>query len=99
MTVAKTILSQLGGGVFLCMTGAKSITHGEDSLTFRLPGSNFCKSNINLVSVKLEPSDTYTVTFARLRGTAYKEVVTVNDVYADNLRQVFTEHTGLDTHL
>jgi hypothetical protein len=32
LTVANTILEQLGGGRFIAMTGAKSFVGGEDSL-------------------------------------------------------------------
>ncbi len=39
LTVAKTILEQLGGELFVAMTGAKNFVGTEDSLTFEV-GSN-----------------------------------------------------------
>ena len=98
-TVARTILEQLGGRRFMVMTGAKNFVGGNNSLTFRLPGKNFCKQSINSVQITLDPSDTYTVTFARIRGIDVKVIAMHRDVYVENLRSLFTEVTGLDTHL
>ena len=38
LTVANTILQQLGGNKFRVMTGAKNFVGSNDALTFRLPG-------------------------------------------------------------
>ena len=100
LTVANTILAQLGGGRFTVMTGAKNYLGSANSLSFRLPGSGgFCKDGINAVRIVLEASDTYTVTFSRVHGSKVTEVATVDGVYEDTLRTVFTEHTGLATSL
>lgn len=98
LTVANTILAQLGGARFAAMTGAKGFVGDTNSLAFRLP-SNFATKGINVVKVTLDPSDTYTVTFAKLRGVKYTVIAEANDVYNDNLRRVFTSYTGLDTSL
>jgi hypothetical protein len=101
MTVATTILEQLGGNRFRAMTGARDFVGDADSLAFKLP-SRFAKDGINVVKIKLDPSDTYTVTFSKL-GRAPKRSLTVvaelSDIYADSLQSVFKSHTGLDTHL
>lgn len=93
--VAQTILEQLGNGRFKMMTGAKNFVAVERGLTFRLPGANFCKNNINFVSVVLTPADTYTVTFSRVRGGTITQVSQHNDIYFDMLRELFTNETGL----
>jgi predicted RNA methylase len=101
LQVARTILEQLGGQRFIAMTGAKNLVGEAHALTFKLP-ANFAKDGINHVRISLEPSDTYTVRFARLgRAPAHKltEVAVVEDVYADDLQDVFTRYTGLDTSL
>lgn len=104
MEIANTILAQLGGRKFLAMTGAKNLfgSDEERTLQFQLPRS-FAKDGINAVRVKLEESDTYTVTFYKVgtarTGYAHKTVREVSDVYADSLRAVFTETTGLETSL
>lgn len=100
MTVAKTILEQLGGNKFIVMTGAKKFVGSPNSLTFRLPGARgFCKDNINSVQVTLDPNDTYTVAFARVRGSDIKVISMVRDVYCEQLQEIFTEQTGLLTSL
>ena len=37
ITVAKTILRQLGGRSFIFMTGARNLIASADSLSFRIP--------------------------------------------------------------
>lgn len=98
MNIASTILAQLGGNRFTAMTGAKNLTTDGQSLSFRLP-ANFARDGVNLVTVRLDPSDTYTVQFRKVRGLNVRELGEVSDVYADNLRRVFTERTGLDCTL
>lgn len=100
MTVANTILEQLGGRKFAVMTGAKNFLGDEKSLTFRLPGgAGYCRDGINCVKVTLDPTDTYTVEFLRIRGAKVTTVKTLDDVYNDMLREVFEGATGLRTSL
>jgi hypothetical protein len=100
LTVATTILEQLGGGRFLAMTGAKNLVGSADTLSFRLPGSGgFTKNGINVVSIQLTPADTYTVTFSRLRASKLTTVEAHEDIYWDQLREVFERATGLATSL
>jgi hypothetical protein len=104
LAVANTILEQLGGGRFVAMTGAKALTACDEGLRMKLPG-NLTRQRINWVEVKLDPSDTYTLTFAserRPRGKAWAErtvIETVDAVYCDQLRDVFEHVTGLATSL
>ncbi len=100
METANTILAQLGGGKFLAMTGAKGLLalSAPNGLQFKLP-ANFARDGINSVRILLDPSDTYTVEFWKVRGTSIKQISTLSDVYADQLQAVFTQATGLDTHL
>ena len=95
MSIAREILNQLGGNMFLVMTGAKALVSGPDYLAFKLP-SNFARDGINHVTVRLDPSDTYTVEFRKVRGLNVKEVRTDSMVYCDTLRETFTAATGLD---
>ena len=98
MQIAQTILAQLGGNRFIAMTGAKNLVDIGNGLQFKLP-ANFAKSGINLVSVKLEPSDTYTVDFFKFRGLNLTPIESASHVFADELRGLFTATTGLDTSL
>lgn len=96
MAVANTILEQLGGNRFRVMTGAKNFMGDASSLTFRLPSTpHFVKQGINCVKVTLTPADTYTVEFMKIRGMKLAQVAEHSDVYAEDLRNLISETTGL----
>lgn len=92
------IIEQLGGNWFIAMTGAYFISSkpGTINITFRFRGSrraNYCK-------IELNARDLYDVKFFMLtpQGRIANEYE-YNDVCAESLQSVFTEATGLDTHL
>lgn len=105
MQVAQEILRQLGGGRFIAMTGASQLAGGDKMLQFRIPQTK--KGRINKIRIVLEPDDTYTVNAYRVEQPgkrnawqfACHEVAVRSDVYCDSLQEVFTDLTGLDTHL
>ena len=90
VTVAATILAQLGGGGRLrMMVGARDFIDCGDALTFRftaraLPG-------IDRVQVILASDDTYTVRFY----DGVEKVTETEGVYTDNLRATVEHFTGL----
>lgn len=96
--VAHTILSQLGGNKFIAMTGANSFTAGKNSLSFRIPRSR----KIKAVVITLNGLDLYDIQFKGQKNAPSHEVFDVavhNDVYFDDLQQIFTKETGLYTSL
>ena len=93
-TVGQTILDQLGGRRFIVMTGARAFTALPNGLMFRLP-----IGSANKVRIILAGDDTYTVETFKVRGQSVKAFPAVDGVYADNLRDVFTRLTGLETSL
>ena len=93
--VGKTILQQLGGHRFIAMTGARNFLAFENGLAFRIPTRN----GANAIKIKLTPMDVYTMEFTRIRGTMLTTIAELNDLYAEDLQNAFTTHTGLDTHL
>jgi hypothetical protein len=97
--IAKEILQQLGGNKFIAMTGAKQFVAGKNEMSFRIPGGHFTKQGINHVKIKLTEMDVYDVTFGKIRKFEYKEVKKVKGLYFDQLQEVFTQVTGLNTHL
>lgn len=103
MNIARTILEQLGGQRFLVMTGAKHLIAGERDLRFRIVGRSPKGKRVNVVSITLEPSDTYKVeTFYARKSNGLpdvQEISTRDDVYCDQLQECFTEMTGLYTRL
>lgn len=96
--IANTILEQLGGNRFRAMTGAKSFSAGERSLAFRL-SSRLTRDKIACVRITLGASDTYAVEFLAIRGLKVVVVDMRVDVFCDQLQDVFTQVTGLQTRL
>jgi hypothetical protein len=94
--IATTILKQLGGNKFKVMTGAKNFAYGDSNLTFKI-GRNSGKCNH--VRVTLNSMDTYKMEFISVRGTTIKTVKEFNNVYCDQLQEIFTEVTGMYTSL
>ena len=96
MTVSQTILQQLGGNRFIAMTGAKNLVDHGNGLSFRI-GRN-CKG-VNYAEITLN-NDTYQMEFLQIcRQGTVKIIAELGSVYAEDLQQVFTMHTGMDTHL
>lgn len=98
MSIAHTILEQLGGNRFRAMTGARDIVAMDRGLTFRLP-RGLARNGINSVVVQLDASDTYTVMFNKRRGLELRHIAAHTMVYADQLQTIFKAETGLDTRL
>lgn len=99
MTITKMILEQLGGNRFLA-TGASQLLACDEgkTLQFKLPRG--AKDGCNAVRVTLADDDTYTVRFFRVgRNYTLTDLAEVTMVYADALRRVFEQHTGLYTSL
>jgi hypothetical protein len=97
MEVAKTIMKQLGANNAFCiLTGAKDFVGFSNGLLFRVPK---CRDGINRIRITLQPNDTYLVEAFRCRGTTFVCVNHSEDVYADQLRAVFTKFTGIATKL
>ena len=104
--VAQTILSQLGGGRFVMMTGAKhlmSTSTQRGGLRFLMPATpHFVKNRIRVMEIVLTEADLYDLRcFVKHAGAplGFKEIAGEQGVYAENLAQAFTSLTGLDTNL
>ncbi len=109
--IAITIMQQLGGRRFVMFTGAKEFTTIKNGLQFKI-GRNSSKAN--RVEITLNGADLYDMKFIKFRPFSVKvdhrkgEVKTIeqkielvkewNDVYFDQLQDLFTETTGLYTH-
>lgn len=98
--VAETILDQLGGHRFVIMTGAKNFVSGDKDgvpyLSMRLPRNHH-------MTIKLDPSDTYTMEYVKIttRNFTFKKTVIEESshVYCDMLQHEFTRMTGFYTYL
>lgn len=98
--VANVILQQLGGRMFLAMTGAKNLSSNGNDLVFGLPGGGgFTKQGINKVKVVLNGADLYDVTYYKIRKMEVKVIAESFDLFFDQLQSDFKEKTGLNTSL
>lgn len=96
MTVAATILAQLGSNKFIAMTGAKNFVRGENYLMFSI-GKN--KSKANKVKITLQANDTYTVEFFRMRGIDCNLISKHSDIYAETLAKFVGSVFGMQVSL
>ncbi len=94
--VGEKIFRQLGGGKFVAMTGAKSFLMNNNALQFKI-GKN--KGGYKGVVIELTDLDLYKVTFWKTNNKYDLKSDVFEMIYADQLQELFTEHTGLDTHL
>jgi len=100
-SAADVILQQLGGNKFKVMTGAKNISKGTNSngdeyLSIQLPRAN---KSIKFVKITLTKRDTYDMEFGKISGNKYIIVDLKKDIYSENLQEIFSMVTGLNTHL
>lgn len=97
LEVAETILRQMGGAHRLkAMIGAYDFM-GSDTglpeLMFKWKAK--AKNGANGLRIILDPSDTYTMYFYKIRAGKATELKKFEDVYNDMLREVFEDYTGL----
>jgi len=112
MTIAQTILEQIGGNKFIAMTGASHFIDDGNTLRMNL-AKNMSKAN--RLYITLDFDDTYTMHFFYYRPVGWKvdhkkravtkrpeimkDVYKISGVYFDQLQDIFTQVTGMDTHL
>ena len=96
LTAADTIMQQLGGSRFTAMVGAKNVLGCENYVQFGIGRNGM---HITHVKIVLNSMDTYDVTFYRVRAGRIVDQSTDENVYAEDLRHVFEEYTGLRTSL
>lgn len=109
MNTAEIILSQLGGQRFIAMTGAHNFVSDGNTLRMTLRRN---RSSANRLYITLdEGTDTYNMEFIRVTGGTIdpktfsmrpvqtKKVKVLEDVYCDQLCQIFEAVTGFCTRL
>lgn len=98
LAIARTIIDQLGGGMFRLMTGCKDVVALQDGcggVQFKI-GRN--SKGISIVKIELLPSDTYRVQFLR-KYRGLKVVDAAEGVFCDELQSLFEEKTGMCAYL
>lgn len=104
MSVGNEMLRQLGGRRFMMMVGAKQpIWNGDENELGMKIGRNAIGANYFVI--RLNPRDLYDLRFEsrRMNRKTYEMSVKVkaehNDVYADQLQEIFENTTGLYTRM
>jgi hypothetical protein len=95
----ETILEQMGGFRFIKMVGAHNLTNRDKGTTLGFHFRMCRKANICLIH--LNGMDLYDIEFHQYskKNFTTKKKEEYNDIYAEDLQRIFTEYTGLDTHL
>jgi hypothetical protein len=93
LSVANTILEQMGGKRIGLFIGATQFIGDENSLTIKWKAKS--KNKANCVRITLTPMDVYIVTFLRISGSNVFEVSKHEEVYCDSLKELFETETGL----
>ncbi len=78
------------------MVGAKDFIGDANSVTFKFMKG---KDGINAVTINLDSSDTYSLSFFKLRGINCKTMCHISMVYNDQLKNVFERTTSLAIRL
>lgn len=97
--IASIIWSQLGANRFKAMTGAYNLFAID---TGKLPGLQVDFKGSRKASrlrILLTPMDEYNMIFYQKWQGEWKEVKKHEGIYCDMLQSLFTDFTGLDTHL
>jgi hypothetical protein len=93
--IAKTILQQLGGaGRLKAMLGAKHFIDHGDGLSFQFPNPKRNRGNYFKVTLD-EGSDTYILEIGKIAGSSFKKLKDWHGVYADQMKRIFEDFTGL----
>ena len=112
MSIASTILEQLGGNKFIAMTGCNHFVSDGNTLRMQIPRN---AGKANRLWITLDGDDTYTMRFFYYRQggirvdnnkmevkeipTIEKDIYVISGIYFDQLQEIFTEQTGMYTHL
>ncbi len=86
------IMRQLGGRMFIAMTGAKNMVYDTNSVFMKI-GKN--SKGVSHFRVTLDPNDTYTVEFFSYSKMNLKLKSSFSGVYCDQLVDIFEGSTGL----
>ena len=97
LTIAKTIIQQLGGNKFIVMTGARNIFADGQGVTMQIMKN---KSKAKYVSIILNSLDLYDMQFKSLDKDLNLIIrAEANNIYFEDLETIFTNITGLNTRL
>lgn len=96
--ISETIFKQLGGNGFIAMTGATYLVASERGLSMRLPQRS-TKNRCTHVTIKLNARDLYDVEYFKMVKFEMIQIQKFEDISVSDLRNNFTQTTGLFTSL
>lgn len=97
MQVANTIYQQLGGKRFTVITGSKNYVADKNSLRMNLSRN---KAGAKWLKITLNEMDTYDMVFFTAdKDLNIKVKAEKKNIYFDQLQDIFTQVTGLNTSL
>lgn len=93
--IAGVIIQQLAKhtGRLGVMIGAKDFVAVENGVRFRFTAKN--KISANLCTITLNGKDLYDIKFERMHGYKISTKKELNDIYNDQLTELFEKTTGL----
>jgi hypothetical protein len=99
LAIPEVILRQLTGsenalGVLSAMIGAHAFAYDKRLIQFKWKARSD-RTKANTLVIRLEPNDTYTMEFWKIRGADTELLVSYSDVYNTQLREIFERETGL----
>ena len=101
--IAQTILMQLGGRRFVAFTGSKQLTDMGNGLRMNLARNKTSANRLDIIydgGTDLYNLRFYRKTFSKKTfEVKVKDIAKYEGIYFDQLQSLFTEVTGLRTHL
>ena len=99
--VIETMINQLGGTKFFLMTGSKpqykDISTDSPLIALKLTKNN---SKANYLTIQyIRSTDLYKIEFIKMTKTERKIVSSFENIYNDQLTEIFESETGLRTTL
>jgi len=97
---AYSILTKLGGKEFVLMTGASRLEALDNGILFAIP-NHIAKQGINRVKIRRNNQRTYDMRFIKVDKEKYthEDVIAIENITGEKLRDTFTEVTGLTLNL
>lgn len=99
--IVNTIIEQLGGNRFFMMTGVKpqykNVNVVDPQIAFKLARNKSKATHMTITY--LSGMDTYKMEFFKCRKTEITPLDDFNNIYGDQLQEIFTEVTGMYTSL
>lgn len=92
--IASIILTQLGGSRIKSFLGTKHFVAIENGLAFRFKGTN----HSNYIEITLNGLDLYDIKFKKIWGNQVKTIQIFENIYCDQLIDIFESTTNLFLH-